>query len=342
MWAIVGPTASGKSAAALAAAPHATRLEVTAQRPVEIVAVDAFTIYRGLDIASAKPGPRDRAVVAHHLLDLLDVSEEVSVAAFQGWARATIADIHGRGSTPLLVGGSGLYFRAVVDDLSFPPTDAAVRRRLEGRWAEDPRGAHTALAVVDPAAADRIDPDNLRRTVRALEVVELTGRPFSTFRTAWDDHDSIYDLVVDAIEPPPEVLRARIHRRAVDMVAAGLLDEVAALDRRGLSTTAAQGIGCAEARAVLDGDLPQAELADAISRRTWNYARRQRSWFRRDPRYRARRHDSVGALLTAAGVPARPDRSGGTPHAAPGVVADVVAGPAGRGGTVDPGMGRRA
>ncbi|MBY5163510.1 tRNA (adenosine(37)-N6)-dimethylallyltransferase MiaA [Nitriliruptoria bacterium AS10] len=286
----------------MAAAAHADGLVVTGGRDVEIVAVDAFTIYRGLDIASAKPSTADRDAVPHHLVDVLDVSEEVSVARFQGWARRAIAEVHDRDRVPVLVGGSGLYFRAVVDDLEFPPTDPDVRAGLEERWADDPRGAHDAVAAVDPDAAERIEPDNLRRSVRALEVMALTDRPCSSFRTAWDDHDSRYDLVVDYLEPSAEVLRERIATRSERMVATGLVDEVAALDRHGLSTTAVQGIGVAEALAVLDGELAVDELGDAISRRTWNYARRQRSWFRKDPRCRASRHPSGAELLAVHGV----------------------------------------
>jgi tRNA dimethylallyltransferase len=301
VWAIVGPTASGKSGAAMALAREATGLAVTGGRAVEIVAVDAFTIYRGLDIATATPSPADRAEVPHHLVDVLDPSEEVSVARFQGWASDAVADVHERGRVPLLVGGSGLYFRAVVDDLEFPPTDPDVRARVEARWQHDPRAAHAALAEADPDAAARIEPDNLRRTVRALEVMELTGCAFSSFRTAWDEHRSRDDLHVDYLEPPTAVLRERIATRTAAMVAAGLVDEVAALDRDRLSATARQGIGVAEALAVLAGELAPDELADAIARRTWAYARRQRSWFRRDPRCRAGRRDSVAALLAAHG-----------------------------------------
>ncbi len=327
MWAIVGPTASGKSDVAMAVSAAARDLDTTGGRAVEIVAVDAFTIYRGLDIASAKPSRADRAAVPHHLVDVLDVDQEVSVADFQGWAREAIDGIHGRGNTPLLVGGSGLYFRAVVDDLDFPPTDPAVRADLGDRWAGDPRGAHAAVAATDPEAAGRIEPDNLRRSIRALEVVALTGRTFSSFRTAWDDHDSRYDLVVDYLEPPTDVLRSRIADRAKLMVTAGLVDEVAALDRVGLSTTAAQGIGCAEALAVLDGDLDHGDLAEAITRRTWNYARRQRSWFRRDPRCAAHRHRDASDLLTRSGLgPARSGEPVGMDSGTADVAAD--AGPA--------------
>ena len=284
--AVVGPTGAGKSTLAMRLAtgnaPNAPA------GPVEIVAVDAFTIYRGMDIGTAKPSAADRARVRHHMVDVLDPDADVTVAWFQAEARRAIADIHGRGATALLVGGSGLYFRAVVDDLQFPPTDPDVRARIEARWADDPRGAHAHLADVDPDAAVRIEPDNLRRSVRALEVREVTGRPFSAFATTWDDHTSIYPgLEVTYLEPPADTLKAAIHGRARAMVEQGLLDEVAELRRRfpaGLSATARQAIGVREAHDVLDGTADEAGLVDRIARRTWRYARRQRSWFRRDPR----------------------------------------------------------
>lgn len=278
--AIVGPTGAGKSALAMQVA----REDLGA----EIVAVDAFTVYRGMDVGTAKPSPQDRAEVRHHMVDVLDPDEAVDVKWFQAQARAAIADIHARGRRALLVGGSGLYFRAVVDDLRFPPTDPAVRQALHDRWMDDPPGAYRHLAAIDPAAAAKIEPDNLRRTVRALEVVELTGRPFSSYSDAWDDYTSIYDdLEVTYVEPPAADLRAAIAARSRAMVDADLLDEAAVLRRRfpgGLSHTAAQAIGYAEAFAVLDGHAEVVDLADAIARRTWAYARRQRSWFRRDPR----------------------------------------------------------
>ena len=279
--AIVGPTGSGKSELAM-------RRARGSDRPVEIVAVDAFTVYRGMDIGTAKPSAADRAAVPHHMVDVLEPDQDVTVAWFQQQARAAIDAILGRGHRPLLVGGSGLYLRAVVDDLRFPPTDADVRARLDERWRDDPRAAHHHLARLDPDAAARIEPDNLRRTVRALEVLELTGEPFSSFTTAWDDHTSIYPgLQVTYLEPPTEALRDAIDRRAQAMVEGGLVDEARALRAshpHGLSTTARQAIGYGEAFAVLDGKDPVEGLADRIARRTWGYARRQRSWFRRDPR----------------------------------------------------------
>ncbi len=281
--AIVGPTASGKSACAMAVA----RARIAGGRPTEIVAIDAFTVYRGLDVGTAKPSPVDRREVAHHLIDVLDPADDLTVAQFQARARRTIAEITARGATPLLVGGSGLYWRAVVDDLSFPPTDPDVRARLAARWEPDPAAAHRELTAHDPTAAARIDPPNVRRTIRALEVIELTGQPFSSFDDSWDDHRSIYsDLEVAYLEPPAEQLRAAIHGRARAMVAAGLLDEARALlaAPRPLSRTARQAIGYREAFAVLEGRAPGEELAATIATRTWRYARRQRSWFRSDPR----------------------------------------------------------
>ncbi len=275
--AVVGPTASGKSTAAMDVARPRT--------DVEVVAVDAFTIYRGMDIGTAKPSPQDRAAVAHHCIDLLDPTEEVDVAWFQQVARRAIADVHGRGNVPLLVGGSGLYFRAVVDDMRFPPHDPAVRARLEEQWAGRAEDAHAAVATRDPAAAERIEPNNLRRSVRALEVMELTGDRFSDY--ADTPHASVIgDLAVTYLEPPTELTRARIAERAEGMVQRGLVEEVEAIRAAHgeLSTTAAQGIGYAEAAAVLDGELDEDDLVDRIARRTWAYARRQRSWFRKDPR----------------------------------------------------------
>jgi tRNA dimethylallyltransferase len=276
--AVVGPTASGKSRVAGVVARRRT--------DVEIVAIDAFTVYRGMDVATAKPDAEERARVPHHLVDVLEPTEELSVAGFQTMARAAIGDVRRRGRTPLLVGGSGLYWRAVVDDLRFPPTDPTVRDAIAARFGGDAAAAHARLAALDPEAAARIDPANLRRSVRALEVIELTGEPFSEYATAWDDYVSVYpDLAVAYLEPDTGTLRASITERARAMVDMGLVDEAAELRRRaGLSRTAAQAIGYAEAFAVLDGTLAPEDLAQAIATRTWRFAKRQRAWFRADPR----------------------------------------------------------
>lgn len=290
--AIVGPTASGKSGLAL---------EVAGDRPagaVEIVAVDAFTVYRGMDVATAKPSPEERRRVPHHLVDLLDPTEDLTVAEFQRLAREAIDGILIRGATPLLVGGSGLYFRAVVDDLRFPPTDPDVRAVIEQRWTSDPDGAWRHLQAEDPAAAAKIDPANLRRTVRALEVIALTGEDFSAFAEAWEDFSSIYPgLHVVYLEPPTDELRSRIDRRSRAMVAGGLLDEARRLHGLDLSRTAAQAIGYREAFDVLEARAPAEDLAGRIADRTWRYARRQRSWFRRDPRCRPEDPEAVRRRL---------------------------------------------
>jgi tRNA dimethylallyltransferase len=280
--ALLGPTASGKSALAR----QVVQARIAAGHTTEIVAVDAFTVYRGMDIGTAKPTAAERDAIVHHLVDVIGPDEDLTVATFQQLARAAIGEVLDRGATPLLVGGSGLYWRAVVDDLRFPPTDPAVRRQLMGQWIDDPPGAHGRLATLDPAAAARIDPHNLRRTVRALEVITITGVPFSSFARDWDTYTSIYpDLDVALLDPPTEDLRDAIADRARRMIADGLVDEARALrERHRLSPTARQAIGYAEAFAVLDGAAPLDGLADAIATRTWRYARRQRSWFRCDPR----------------------------------------------------------
>ena len=274
--ALVGPTAAGKSAIA---SRVATRLGA------EIVAVDAFTVYRGMDVGTAKPSPAERARVPHHSIDLLEPEQECTVQWFQGQARSAIDDVVARGRLPLLVGGSGLYFRAVVDDLVFPPTDPGVRAALEARHAADPPAAHAALAQADPAAAARIDPDNLRRTVRALEVIELTGAPFSAWRTAWDEHRSVFPgLAVVGVARQPSELTDRIGQRVERMLADGLADECRGLARRALSRTARQAIGYAEMLAHLAGDSDLATATEGIRTRTRRYALRQRRWFEADPR----------------------------------------------------------
>jgi tRNA dimethylallyltransferase len=274
--ALVGPTGAGKSAIAVQAARA---------RGAEIVAVDAFTVYRGMDVGTAKPAAGDRAAVPHHMVDVLDPSEDCTVEWFQTAARERIERVRAAGRPVLLVGGSGLYFRAVVDALAFPPTNAEVRAALQTRWGGDPAGAHARLTAVDPEAAARIEPGNLRRTVRALEVLELTGRPFSAWRRAWDDYTSVYpSLEVVGLDVPATELRRRIDERVESMLAGGLVEECRALARGALSTTARQAIGYAEILDHLSGGCTLAEAAERIRVRTRRYAARQRRWFRADPR----------------------------------------------------------
>lgn len=298
--ALVGPTAAGKTAVAVGLAERGL-----GGRAVEIVCVDSMTVYRGMDVGTAKPGPELRRRVPHHLLDIWDPAEPFSVAEFQHRARAAIHDVLARGATPLLVGGSGLYFRAVVDELEFPPTDPDVRAGLA---RADPDVLRARLKEADPDAAALIDPSNVRRVVRALEVIAITGRRFSDFRAGWNRFESRYPgLRVAGLSVSPDVLRARIELRADEMLARGLLDEVRGLLRRGYreSLTAAQAIAYREALAVIDGAMTEAEMREEVARATRRFARRQMGWFRRDPRVRwfdaedlARAEAGIGAYYS--------------------------------------------
>lgn len=286
---LVGATGSGKSAVAM---------EVAEGLGAEIVAVDAFTVYRGMDIGTAKPSKEDRRRVPHHLVDVLDPSEPSSVEWFQTAARAAVEDVLARGRLPLLVGGSGLYFRTVVDPLEFPPTDPAVRAAIEARYAGKAAQAHRDLQAADPEAARRMDPANLRRAVRALEVIELTGRPFSDWRRAWDRWDSIYPgLRVVGISVDRAALADRLDARIDAMLGAGWVEECRRLATQNLSATARQAIGYAELLDHLDGGLPLDEAVARIKVRTRQYAARQDRWFRRDPRVQWAAADQAPELV---------------------------------------------
>jgi tRNA dimethylallyltransferase len=286
--AIVGPTSVGKSEAAM---------EVAERLEAEIVSVDSSAVYRGMDVGTAKPAVALRRRVPHHLLDVAEPAEPFTVARYQELVREAVEAIRARGRAVLLVGGSGLYFRAVVDDLAFPPTDPEVRRALE-REAElvGARGLHRRLVASDPDAASRIEPDNVRRTVRALEVVELTGQPFSRFAEAWGRYepDAVRAAGVDLSRP---LLLERIAARVREQVERGLVGEVRALLDRGAGRwlQESQVIGYAEVARHLQGELG---LEDAIAltiKRTKALARRQLAWFRRDPRIRWFEAEAGGA-----------------------------------------------
>jgi tRNA dimethylallyltransferase len=278
--AIVGPTASGKSDLALDVIEAlAVREGVPAPESAEVVSSDAVQLYRWMDIGTAKLPVDDRRGVAHHQLDVLDPAEDASVAAFQRAADADIDRIVGRGRRPFVVGGSGLYVRAVLDDVDLPPTDPAVRARIE-RHAEDigASALHAELAAADPAAADAILPGNVRRVVRALEVIELTGEAFSSRAREPRYRRPTVQIAIDV---PREELDARIAARAEAMVAGGLVDEVAGLVRQGIGRTAGRAVGYVETMAHLRGELPLDDLPGAIAAATRKLARRQLSWFRR-------------------------------------------------------------
>lgn len=286
--AMVGPTASGKTEASILLA---RRLGA------EIVLVDSVTVYRGMDIGTAKPSPEERAGVPHHLLDVAEPAEPFSVATFQALARVALAGIRNRGRPALLVGGSGLYYRAVVDDLEFPGTDPGVRGALQAEAAAlGPEALHRRLAGFDPMAAARMDPSNARRAVRALEVAALTGRPFSSFAGIWDRYPD-NRVCAAGVTMPPDILRARIEARVRRQIDEGLVDEVRGLLDRGLGrfVTASQAIGYLEVAEHLSGRYGLDEATERIVRRTRNLARRQMAWFRRDPRIRWFEAGSEGA-----------------------------------------------
>jgi tRNA dimethylallyltransferase len=271
--AVVGPTATGKTALAVALAQRLG---------AEVVNADSMQLYRGMDIGTAKPDPAERNGVPHHLLDLWHVREAASVADYRQRARAEIDRLRTAGSVPLLVGGSGLYVRAVLDELDFPGTDAAVRARLEAELADVGVPAmHARLAALDPAAAAAVLPSNGRRIVRALEVIELTGGPF---RAQLPDPRPHYPAVVLGLDRDPAELDDRIAVRVDRMWAAGFVDEVAALADDGLreGPTASRALGYAQVLAQFDGDLTAAEAREQTVTTTRRFVRRQRSWFRRD------------------------------------------------------------
>jgi tRNA dimethylallyltransferase len=292
--ALVGPTASGKSALSHAAA--------LAAGDVEVVTVDSMQVYRGMDIGTAKPSAAERAEVRYHLLDVADPDEDYSLARFQAAARAALADIAGRGRRALLVGGTGLYVRALVDDLDVPGQFPDVRDELESE--ADTTALHARLARLDPVAAARMEPTNRRRVVRALEVSIGAGRPFSSFGPGLDAYPPSAVRQVGLRLPPAE-LDERIAARVDAMMAAGLLDEVRALRARygALSRTAGQALGYRELLAHLDGTATLAEAVTEITTRTRRFARRQVRWFRRDPRIRwiDVGHNAVPASLDVLG-----------------------------------------
>jgi tRNA dimethylallyltransferase len=273
--AIVGPTAAGKSGLSLGLA----RL-----LDGEIVNADSMQLYRGMDIGTAKLPPDQREGVPHHLLDIWDVTDAANVAEYQRLARQAIGAIHGRGRLPIVVGGSGLYVRAVIDNLDFPGTDPELRERLERELAQvGPAGMHERLARLDPAAAAAILPGNGRRIVRALEVLELSGRPFSA---TLPGYEAVYDAVQIGVELPRAGLDDRIAARVAGMWRDGLVGEVAGLAEAGLrdGRTASRALGYAQVLRYLDGQWSQEEAAAQTVKATRRFARRQLSWFRRDPR----------------------------------------------------------
>lgn len=270
--AVVGPTASGKSALALALGGD-----------VELVSADAMQVYRGMDIGTAKPTPQERAARPHHLIDVAEPAEDFSLARFVELGRAAVADIEIRGARAVVVGGTGLYVRGLVDELEVPGQFPEVRAELEDE--PDTAVLHRRLAELDPVAAARMEPSNRRRVVRALEVTVGAGRPFSSFGPGLDAYPAIPTRQV-GLQVPLDVLDARITARVDAMLEAGLLDEVRRLaaEPGGLSRTARQALGYREVLEHLEDGVPLGEAVERIVTRTRRFARRQIRWFRRDPR----------------------------------------------------------
>jgi tRNA dimethylallyltransferase len=300
--AVVGPTATGKSDLGLALAQALDG---------EVVNADAMQLYRGMDIGTAKLPPAARRGIPHHQLDVLDVTQDASVAHYQAAARRDLEAIADRGRRAVVVGGSGLYVRALLDRLEFPGTDAAVRARLEERAEQHgPRHLHDELARLDPAAAIAIGPANTRRIVRALEVIEITGRPYTA-----NLPEQVYEVpaVQIGLDCDRAVLDARVEARVDRMWDEGLVEETLALAAQGMGRTAARAVGYAEVLAMVRGELDEAGARDAVVASTRRLARKQMTWFGRDPRIHwldARDPDLVDRALAVvaaadAGTPAR-------------------------------------
>jgi len=275
--AVVGPTAAGKS-----------ELSVWLARELggEVINADSMQLYQGMDIGTGKLTVTERMGVPHHVLDVWDVAEPASVSEYQRLARAAVADVRSRGRMPILVGGSGLYVRAVIDRLDFPGTDPRIRGRLEAELAAaGPAELHGRLASQDPAAAAVILPSNGRRIVRALEVIELSGRPFSA---TLPGYASVMPVMQLGLAVPRPELDRRIAERVRRMWLSGFVDEVRALAGAGLRAgrTASRALGYAQVLRFLDGDWTEAEAERQTVAQTRRFARRQESWFRRDPRVR--------------------------------------------------------
>lgn len=298
--AIIGPTAAGKSDLAVDLAQ--------ALGNAEIINVDSMQIYRGMDIGTAKLSLVERRGIPHHLLDLLDITEPATVAQFQRWARAAIGDCLGRGVMPILVGGSALYLRAVLDKFEFPGTDPAIREKWDSELAA--RGAaalHADLARRDPEAAAKILSTNGRRIVRALEVIELTGKSYAA---ALPQLEYAFDnVVVIGIDVPREFLDERITRRVDLMWEQGLVAEVRALKDQGLEggRTASRALGYAQVLDFLRGDLTENEAREATVAGTRKFARRQDRWFRQDPRIHWLRYDNQNKIDQAVAIVTHPN-----------------------------------
>ena len=310
---LVGPTAVGKSALAVALAERFG----AEGRPAEVINADSMLIYRGMDIGTAKPTAAERRNVPHQLIDILDVHQPATVAEFQQLARTAIAGCRTRGVLPIVVGGSALYVRAIVDDFAFPGTDPRLRTQLEEELDRlGPQQLHARLAGRDPEAAGRIQPGNGRRVVRALEVLALTGRPF---RASLPPHRYVLpDVIQIGLDIDRATLDRRVAARVEAMWAAGLVAEVRSLEAAGLryGRTASRALGYRQVLDLLAGTISEAEAKAQTIAATRRFARRQDSWFRKDQRIRWLRYDDPrlveSAYLLAAGNEASAGPAAGT------------------------------
>lgn len=278
--AVVGLTASGKSGFSLQLAAALGERGVAC----EIISADAFQLYRGMDIGTAKVSVQERGGIPHHLLDVLELEEKASVAAYQRSCRQVINEIRAREALPILVGGSGLYVRAVLDKIEFPGTDSGIRAQLEAQAAQlGIEKMHQRLAEVDPESAARIVPANERRVIRALEVYELTGKKFSATMPRREYFQPAVQL---GIKWPLAVLDERISQRTTQMLSQGFIEEVAELEKQGLADTptACRATGYQAVMDYLAGKITREESAEQIALQTRQLARKQRKWFRKDPR----------------------------------------------------------
>ena len=279
LFCLLGPTAVGKTEIAIQLAQHLN---------AEIVSVDSRQIYRQMDIGTAKPTPEERQTAPHHLIDCVDISQSFSVADYQSLADAAITDIQNRGKQVLLVGGAGLYFRAIVDGLfEGPGADPLLRERFEQEVAQHGVDVlHERLRACDPEAADRIHPNNVVRVIRALEVYELTGTPMSKHQQQWHQGDQRYPIIAFCLTMPRALLYQRIEQRVDVMLANGLIAEVESLLAVGYArdTVALRSFGYKELIAYLDGKCTYLEAVEQLKQNTRRFAKRQLTWFRKDTR----------------------------------------------------------
>jgi tRNA dimethylallyltransferase len=306
---VVGPTAAGKSSLAARLVRHYT----ADGRPAEVINADSMLVYRGMDIGTAKPSELERAEIRHHMIDLFEITQTTTVAEFQRHARMAIADCRARNVIPIVVGGSALYVRAIVDDFEFPGTNPELRSRLERELSS--HGAqrmHERLSDVDPLAASRILPGNIRRVVRALEVIELTGRSFSAVLP--DRRYRLPEVVQIGLVVDRATLDGRIAERVEAMWAAGFVDEVRRLAAAGLreSLTASRALGYRQVLRFLDGEISESEARELTITATRKFARRQDSWFRKDTRISWLPFDHPD-LVSAAYALAGPTGTGAVP-----------------------------